>query len=442
MQVSVETTSELNRKMTVTVPEEKIRQQVESRLQSLSSKVKIDGFRPGKVPQTVVRKRYGQQVREEVLSDLIQSSFYDAVRDEKLNPAGAPQIKANRLDEGQGLEYEANFEVMPDFVPMPLETLAVKRFVSSVGEDDVDGMITRLREQRKSWETVDRPSQSGDRVLIAFEGTQDGETFTDGRVMDFPVVLGAGQMIPGFEDKLTGVSAGDHLEFDIDFPAEYPGEKLAGKSGHFVIDVDRVEVVKLPEVDAEFVKTFGIDTGDLEAFRADIRANMEREMKRALKSRTKSSVMDQLFERNGIQLPNVLVQDELNDLIKPYRESARKHKQPIDEEALKTQLEPLSRRRVALALILGKIIDAHSVKADPARVRTAVEDLAASYEEADEVVRWYYADPTRLREIENMTLEDQVVDLILEKATTTEERIDFQALMLAATGSQQPGVAG
>jgi trigger factor len=303
-------------------------------------------------------------------------------------------------------------------------------------------MITRLREQRKSWEPVDRPSQSGDRVLIAFEGTQDGETFTDGRVTDFPVVLGAGQMIPGFEDKLTGVSAGDHLEFDIDFPAEYPGEKLAGKSGHFVIDVDRVEVVKLPEVDAEFVKTFGIDTGDLEAFRADIRANMEREMKRALKSRTKSSVMDQLFERNGIQLPNVLVQDELNDLIKPYRESARKHKQPIDEEALKTQLEPLSRRRVALALILGKIIDAHSVKADPTRVRTAVEDLAASYEEADEVVRWYYADPIRLREIENMTLEDQVVDLILEKATTTEERIDFQALMLAATGSQQPGVAG
>lgn len=439
MQVSVETTSELTRKMTVIVPEDKIRQQVDSRLQSLSSKAKFDGFRPGKVPQTVVRKRYGQQVREEVVSDLIQSSFYEAARDEKLNPAGAPQIKANKFDEGDGLEYEATFEVMPDFVPMPLETLEVKRFTSVVGDDDIQGMIQRLRDQRMTWSPVERASAKGDRVVISFEGTQDGENFTDGRVADFPIVLGSGQMIPGFEDKLTGLEPGATLEFDIDFPTEYPGEKLAGKTGHFSVEVNNVEEPVVPELDADFIKSFGVETGELAGFQADIRANMEREMKRALKSRTKSSVMDQLFDRNSIQLPNVLVQDELNDLLKPYHESARKHKQPVDEAALKTQLEPLARRRVALALILGKLIDAHDVKVDPARVRSAVEDLAASYEDADEVVRWYYADPSRLREVENMVLEDQVVDLILDKATTREESIEFQALMTAATGTAFPG---
>jgi trigger factor len=441
MQVSVETTSELSRKMTVIVPEDQIRKQVDSRLQSLSSKAKIDGFRPGKVPQAVVRKRYGQEVREEVVSDIIQSSFYEAVRDEKLNPAGAPQIKANKIQEGEGLEYEASFEIMPDFVPMPLETLEVKRFTSNVRDDDIQGMIQRLQEQRKSWRSVDRTSAKDDRVVIAFEGTQGEESFTNGRVEDFPVVLGSGQMIPGFEDKLTGLETGEKLEFDIDFPAEYPGEKLAGKTGHFSVEVIKVEEAVLPELDAEFIKSFGVENGELEGFQADIRANMEREMKRALKSRTKSSVMDQLFDRNSIQLPQVLVQDELNDLLKPYHESARKHKQPLDEESMKPQLEPLARRRVALALILGKLIDAHGVKVDPGRVRGAVEDLAASYEDADEVVRWYYADPSRLREVENMVLEDQVVDLILEKAKTKEETIDFQALMTAATGASLPGQA-
>jgi trigger factor len=439
MQVSVETVSELNRKITVSVPEEKVRQQVDSRLQSLSGKVKIDGFRPGKIPQAVVRKRYGQQVREEVLSEMIQSSFRDAVRDENLNPAGVPQIKANKVDEGEGLEYEASFEIMPDFVPMPLETLEVKRFVSAVGPEDVDGMIERLREQRKTWREAHRPSVAGDRVVIAFEGTLNGESFTNGRVNDFPVVLGSAQMIPGFEDRLTGVEAGATLEFDLDFPEEYPGEKLAGKTGHFSIEVKAVEVPELPELNAEFLKAFGIDGGDLEAFKADIRTNMEREMKRALKSRTKSSVMDQLYDRNSISLPNVLIQDELKDLLKPYHESARKHKQTLDEAALKAQLEPVARRRVALALILGKLIDAHSVKLDPARVRSAVEDLAASYEDADEVVRWYYADPSRLREVENVTLEDQVVELVIEKARTTEENIAFQTLMAAATAGQSAG---
>ena len=435
MQVSVEATSELSRKMTVTVPEEKISQQVNARLQSMSGKVKIDGFRPGKVPQAVIKKRYGEEVRQEVVSDLLQSSFYDAVREQKLNPAGAPQIKANKIAEGEGLEYEATFEIIPDFVPMPLETLEVKQFTSKVDDADVDRMLERLGEQRKTFEAVERASQKDDRIVIAFEGTHDGENFTNGKTENFPVVIGSGQMIPGFEDKLIGLSAGGKTEFDIEFPKEYPNEKLSGSTAHFVIEVARVEEPKLPVIDAEFVKGFGVESGDIAELRQDIKSNMEREMNRALKNRTKSSVMDQLFERNTLQLPEVLLKDELEELLKPYRESARKHKQDLDEAALKEQLAPLAKRRVALALILGKVIDAHGVKVEDARVRQAVEDLASSYEDPQEVVRWYYADKTRLREIENMVLEDQIVDLVVGKAKTSSESIDFQALMTAATGS-------
>ncbi len=432
MQVSVEATSELSRKMTVTVSEDKISQQVNSKLQSLSGNVKIDGFRPGKVPQAVIKKRYGQQVREEVVSDLIQSSFYDAVRDEKLNPAGAPQIKANKIAEGEGLEYEATFEIIPEFVLMPLETLEVKQFTSKVEESDIDRMVDRLRDQKKSWETVDRKSKSEDRIVISFEGAHEGENFTNGKTEDFPVVIGSGQMIPGFEDKLIGLAAGEKTEFDIEFPKEYPSEKLAGNTAHFTIEVARVEEPKLPELDGDFVKSFGVASGDVAELRSDILSNMEREMTRALKNQTKSSVMDQLFDRNTLQLPEVLIQDELEELLKPYRESARKHKQNLDEAALKEQLSPLAKRRVALALILGKVIDAHGVKVDPSRVRQAVEEMAASYEDPEEVVRWYYADQTRLREIENMVLEDQIVDLVIGKAKTAQEAIDFQALMMAA----------
>ncbi len=432
MQVSVEATSELSRKMTVTVSEEKISQQVNSKLQSLSGNVKIDGFRPGKVPQAVVKKRYGQQVREEVVSDLIQSSFYDAVREEKLNPAGAPQIKANKIAEGEGLEYEATFEIIPEFVLMPLETLEVKQFTSKVEESDIDRMVDRLRDQKKTWEMVERKSKSEDRIVISFEGVHEGENFTNGKTEDFPVIIGSGQMIPGFEDKLIGLAAGEKIEFDIEFPKEYPSEKLAGNTAHFSIEVARVEEPKLPEQDAEFVKSFGVASGDVAELRGDILSNMEREMTRALKNRTKSSVMDQLFDRNTLQLPEVLIQDELEDLLKPYRESARKHKQDLDETGLKEQLSPLAKRRVALALILGKVIDAHGVKVDPARVRQSVEEMAASYEDPEEVVRWYYADQTRLREIENMVLEDQIVDLVIGKAKTAQEAIDFQALMMAA----------
>lgn len=432
MQVSVEVMSPLSRSMKVKVPEEKISQQVDSRLKSMSQKVRIDGFRPGKIPQAVLRRQYGRQVREEVVGEMIQSSFQEGLKGEKLSPAGAPQIREVRFEEGEGLHYEAVFEILPEFEVAPLATLEVVRYLSAVEESDIDRMLERLTEQRKEWVVVDRPSQSGDRVVISFEGTQDGENFTQGKTEDFPVILGSNQMIPGFEDQLLNLRAAERIEFDIDFPENYQGPKLAGKKAHFIVEVSRVEEGRVPEVDVAFAKSLGVESGEVDELRADIRINMEREMTRALRNRTKTTVMDQLFEKNAIELPESLVQDELNDLLKPYRESARKQKQSFDEEALKTQLAPTARRRVALALVLGKIIDAQALRADAGRVRQAVDELAASYEDPEEVVRWYYADPSRLQDIENMTMEDQIVDLILSEAKTREETIDFQQLMSAA----------
>lgn len=436
MQVSVESISELSRKMTIQVPEAQIQQEVSSRLQSLTYRVKIDGFRPGKAPRSVIHKRYGQQVREEVLSELIQSTFHDAIRDEKLRPAGAPQIIAHKADEGEGLEYEANFEVMPEFVPMPLETLEVRRFVSEVTDDDVETMIQRLREQRKTWHPVDRPSAEGDRLVIAFEGWDGEESFTEGRVEGFPLLLGGKQMIPGFEEQLTGAAPGAQLNFELQFPADYPGAKMAGKTGRFAVEITSVEESRLPELDAEFTQAFGVEDGNVETFRSEIRSNMEREMRRALRTRTKTSVMDALYNRNTFALPNVLVQNEIEDLAKPYIESAREQKQQIDEAKLKQQIDPVARRRVALALLLGKLIDAHTITLDSVRVREMVEELAQSYENPAEVVRWYYAEKERLREVENVVREDQIVDLVLEKATTTDESIGFQDLMRSVTPNQ------
>jgi len=430
MQVSVETTSELQRKMTVHVPEDKIQEQVASRLRSLAGKVKIDGFRPGKVPHSLIEKRFGSSVREEVLADMIQSSFYDAIQAEKLSPVGGPVITSQESAHGQGLSYVADFEVMPEFVPIPLEVMEVKRFVSEVTEEDLDSMILRLREQRKIWREVNRPAAIHDRLTISFEGKVGDESFTDGKVENFPVVLGSNQLIPGFEDKLVDATPDSHLTFDLSFPQDYGNEKLAGKTATFTVDITKVEESVLPEVDSDFIKSYGIENGDLDSFRTDIQANMEREMKRALQARTKTSVMDELYERNSLlSVPRVLVNQELTHLLTPYKEAAQKRKQNIDETQLKERFEPIAKRRVALGLILNKIIQTNKLSVDQKRVRAAVEDLAVSYENPEQVVSWYYSNRAELAQVESMVLEDQVVDAVLEKARVIDEKISFKDLM-------------
>jgi trigger factor len=439
MQVSVEAISELNRKMTVQVPEEQIRERIESRLRSLSREVQLDGFRPGKAPASLIRKRFGARVREEVLADMIQSSFYEAVRDERLKPAGAPVITTTEFAEGSGLSYIADFEILPEFALSPLETLECTRFISLVSEDDLAAMIARLREQRRRWVAVARPVAPGDQITINFEGKVDGESFTDGRVEGLRFVLGSGQVIPGFEEHLTGAAPGAELNFEVQFPADYGNEKLAGKTGSFQVEVSRVEESVLPELDAEFVATFGIENGDMEAFRRDVRENMEREMRRALKNRTKTTVLDALLARHSFPLPEVLVQEELKDLLQPYQKAMEKGNLEVTLETLKERYLPLARRRVALGLLLNRLIEDHRLTVDRKRVRETIEELARGYEHPQQVVDWYYSDRSHLREIENLVLEDQVIDLILAKARVIEREVPFSELMQpAAAIDRQP----
>ncbi|MFM8333815.1 MAG: trigger factor [Candidatus Methylumidiphilus sp.] len=430
MQVSIETTSELSRKMTVQVPEEKIQEQVSKKLKSLAGKVKIDGFRPGKAPQSVLQKRYGPGVREEVLAELIQSSFYDAVRDEKLKPVAGPSITPEPSEEGQGLRYVADFEVMPEFVLFPLAQMEVERYLCEVTDEDVEGMLLRLREQRKTWAESGLAAALGDRVTINFEGTSDGENFTSGKVESFPLVLGSKQLIPGFEDHLLGAVAGANLSFSLAFPEDYSVDKLAGKNAEFAVEVVKVEQSQLPVLDAEFAADFGIENGDVEIFRAEIKTSMEREMKRALAARSKDAVMHELHRRNeSLSLPNALVNDEVKSLVNAYREEAKKRQQPFDEAAASGNLQPLARRRVVLGLLINKIIEENKLKVDPVRVRAAIDDLALSYEDPQEVVNWYYSNREQLAQVQNLVMEDQVVDLILAQGKVTERKLPFNELM-------------
>lgn len=435
MQVSVERIDDLNRKLTVEVPESAIREQVETRLKSLASQAKFDGFRPGKVPSSLVRQRYGKKVREEVLSELIESTFARAVQDEKLRPAGFPQITAKGGVEGQGFVYEAAFEVFPEFVPMPVETLEVKRYTSGVTPADVDEMLDRLREQRRTWRTVERPGIVGDRLVISVEGAIGGEKLGDGRIENLPFVLGSKQLFEGFTEQLLDVVAGEQRSFDIPFAADYPQAQWAGKIGHFDVEVKTVEEAVVPELDAEFAKSFGIEDGELESLRKDVQENMEREMRRTLKARTKTAVMDVLLQRNTLTLPKTLVEQELKQMLSAQLESAKAAAREADPAALRERLEGLARRRVALGLILNKLIELSQLKADSKKVREAVEDLASSYEQPEQVVHWYYSNEQHLRDVENLVLEDQVIDWILDRAQVTEESVPFHDLVQATANN-------
>lgn len=431
MQVSVQTTSELGRKLTVEVPEEHIQEKVAARLKSVARDARIDGFRPGKAPQSVVIKRYGAKVRDEVMSDMVYSSFQEALKTQQLRPAGMPRITPKGLVDGQGLAYDAEFDVYPEIVLAPLESLTVKNPVSEIAEKDLDAMVQRLREQRKTWHVVERAAQQGDRVTINFEGSENGVNFTNGVTENFVAVLGGKQLLGDFEKQLEGKSAGEHLEFDMTFPADYGHAPLAGKAARFRVDMLKVEESRLPELDAEFVKAYGIENGDIEAFRHDVRENMEREMERVIQGRQRNAVMDALFAANPVMLPDALVADEIEQMMAPSRQAAQQRQQPFDTDAMRPGLEASARRRVALGLILSEVIKQNDIRVDQGRVRNLVESIGHSYQQPEEAIQWYYAKPERLREVEHRVLEDQAVELMMSKAKVTAENIPFDELMKA-----------
>jgi trigger factor len=428
MQVSVEKTSELSRKMTVSVPEEVVQEKMAARLKSLAREVKVDGFRPGKVPQNVVKKMFGDRVRGEVAGDLIQSTYFEALQDQNLKPAGHPHIHPS--NDTEGFKYTAEFEVYPEISLEGVDQIEVKRPVAIVEKADVDGMIEKLRAQKKTWTKVERASQENDRITISFSGVADGENFTDGKVENYQVEIGAKQMIPGFEDNLIGLEAGAGKTFEVSFPEQYGNEKLAGKAAEFEVEVIAVEEPVLPEIDEAFVKAYGIEEGTLDAFLEDVKNNMERELEQALRSKLKNVVMDALYEKIQITVPNTLVDQEVENMIKPYIETAKRQKMKLEDLQLPREVfEDQARRRVALGLILGEIIQKNDIKIDANKVRSAIEDMAKSYEHPEDVIKWYYSDESRLDDVRQMVLEDQTVEWLVAQANVSDEIMKFDDVM-------------
>ncbi len=430
MQVTVEKTSELRRKMTISIPDEVVLEKMESRIKSIAREVKIDGFRPGKAPAKIVQKLYGDRVRNEIAGDLIQSSYYEALQKENLTPIGQPFIQP--LDTVEKFEFVAEFEVYPEISLDSISRLQVIRPVASVTDDDVNVMIEKLRRQKKTWNAVERSSQDGDRVTMHFSGVCEGESFTNGKAENFSVEIGAAQVIPGFEEQLIGVKVGEHKAFTTTFPEQYSNQKLAGKNAEFEIEVVNVEEPILPEIDAEFIKAYGVDAGEIESFRKDVKDNMERELQNGLKSRLKNSVLDILYDNLTVEVPSALVDQELGAIMNSYAEQARRvgqNPETLKDAAIVETFEAQAKRRVGLSLIMSEILKVNNIVLDPFRVRALIDEISKSYEDPNEVVTWYYADKSRLNDVQQMVLEEQAIEWIVSQVTVTEQALSFTDVM-------------
>lgn len=430
MQISVESAGGLQRKLTVAVPEDTIEQAVQTRLQKLSRTAKIKGFRAGKVPLKVVRQHYGQQVRQEVLGEVIQSSFYEAVSQEKLRPASSPSINTQQSDAGQGLEYTATFEVYPEVALADMAGASIARSVAEITDADLDEMIESIRKQQIQWEAADKAAEKGDQVSIDFKGFIDGEEFAGGTGENMSVEIGAGRMIKGFEEGLAGLSADEEKTLELTFPEGYHAKELAGKDVKFEIKVKSVQVAKLPEIDEEFAKKMGVADGDTAKMREDIKANMQRELDARLKNSVKQSIMDKLLELNKIDIPESLIQQESEVLLKQMQ--ANLMQQGMQQGQLKMEASMFrdqGERRVALGLIMSEIVKQQDIKPDADKVRSFIDEMASSYDKPEDVVKWYYGDKQRLAEVESMVIEQQIVDWILEQAKVEDKQQTFKELM-------------
>lgn len=424
MQVSVETTSALERRMTVGVPAERIETEVNKRLQQTARRAKIPGFRPGKVPMSIIRQRYEDSARQEALGDLIQATFYEAVVQEKLNPAGAPSVEPKVFEKGQALEYIATFEVFPEFQVAGLESIAVERLQAEVGDADVDNMLEILRKQNTRFEAVEREAQNGDQLNIDFVGKVDGEAFAGGSAKGTLLVLGSGRMIPGFEDGLVGAKAGEERVLNVTFPEDYQNLDLAGKAAEFAVTVNAVAEPKLPELNEEFFALFGVKEGGFDGFRAEVRKNMERELRQAIKSKVKNQVMEGLLAANPIEAPKALIGNEVNRL---RVQAVQQFGGNINPQQLPAELfEEQAKRRVLLGLVVAEVVKQFELKPDEARVREMIEEMASAYQEPEQVVAWYYKNPQQLDEVRSVVLEEQVVDTVLQKANVTDKQVSYE----------------
>jgi len=425
MQVSVEATGDIERKLSIVVPAEKIQSEVDERLKSMRSRVRIDGFRPGKVPMSVVSQQYGDAAFQEVVGELFQSTFYEAAEKENIRVAGLPKIEAQTLEPGKDLEYTATFDTYPEFEIADISQMEVEKPVVKVTATDVDEMIETLRGQQKDWAEVTREAQKGDLLSVDFEGKIDGEIFEGGSAEGFSVELGAGRMLEDFENALQGMKTGEEKDAEVSFPEEYPAENLKGKLAQFHIKVNKVSEPELPTVDKEFIKKFGIEDGTKKSFKEEIKSNMERELEQRVKGRIKQTVMDGLHDLHEITLPEALVNDE----IKQVRQEMSQNSQGADLSSLPDDMfKDQAARRVKLGLIVGEIITKNKLEKDQKRVDEMLDTLAASYEDPQALIEYYRSNKSAMQTIEAAVMEEMIVEWVLEKATINDKKMKFSDL--------------
>ncbi|AWQ19739.1 trigger factor [Pantoea ananatis] len=428
MQVSVETTQGLGRRITITVASDSIESAVKKELVDVAKKVRIDGFRKGKVPMNIVAQRYGASVRQDVLGDLMTRNFVDAIIKEKINPAGAPNYVPGEYAEGQDFTYAVEFEVYPEVELKGLENIEVEKPQVQVTDADVDTMLETLRKQQANWIETDAAAGAEDRATIDFTGSVDGEEFEGGKASDFVLAMGQGRMIPGFEEGVVGHKAGETFTIDVKFPDDYHAENLKGKDAKFEIVLKKVETRELPELTEEFIKRFGVEEGSVDGLRAEVRKNMERELKGAIRNRVKTQAIDGLVDANPIDVPAALIDSEIDVL---RRQAAQRfggdEKQAL--ELPRELFEEQAKRRVVVGLLLGEVIRTHELKADEDRVKVLIEEMASAYEDPQEVIEFYSKNNELMNNMRNVALEEQAVEAVLAKAKVSEKETNFQELM-------------
>jgi trigger factor len=438
MAVNVETLDKLERKIVLTLPVATIQSEVDARLKRLARTTRMDGFRPGKVPMSVVAQRHGYAVQYEVLNDKVGEAFATAANEAQLRVAGQPKItEKEESPEGQ-LAFDAVFEVFPDVKIADLSDAEVERVSADVGDEAIDKTIDILRKQRRTFSQrpQEEGAQDGDRVTVDFEGKIDGETFQGGKAEAFQFLVGEGQMLKEFEDAVRGLKAGESKTFPLAFPEDYHGKDVAGKQADFLVTLKKVEAAQLPEVDGELAKSLGIEDGTIEALRADIKKNLEREVKFRVLARNKQAVMEALVSKAELDIPKSSVQAELERMVEGARADLKQRgvkdadKAPIPDEVFRPQAE----RRVRLGLVVAELVRANDLHAKPEQVKAHIDEMSASYERPEDVVRWYYGDKNRLAEVEAVVVENNVTDFVLGKAKVTDKSVAFDELMAQQQG--------
>ena len=433
MIVTTETVSGISRRLNVTVPASRIDEQFEARLKKAAKNVKINGFRPGKVPMSRIRSDYGPGIRQDVINDMIRDTVFEAIQQEKINAVGMPNIEKVDLTK-DGLVYEATVEVYPEVNVKDLKDLSVTRKTSEVNDEDVDGMIDNLRKQRQEWAVTKVMAKKDMQATFDFEGTVDGEKFEGGTAEDFKLVLGSGRMIPGFEDGIIGMKAGEEKVIDVTFPEDYQAENLQGKAAQFKITLKQVEKPKLPEIDAEFLTVFGVTEEEgIDKLKADVRKNMEREVKNSLRQQVKQAAFNAVVENNDVEVPSAMVTEEigrqrqqmLQQFAQQFGGAQNFDQSMLPDELFREQAE----RSVKLGVLVGKILEDAKLTVDQERVKAFIEETAQSYEDPQEVVDFFSNDQQQRAQIEAVVLEDQVVDYILQNAAVTDESISYQDLL-------------